>query len=73
MTQCKSIFWINHAFFKNIFQYSFNWVYIFVSNLFMSRKLFMHGSFEILDFYKFISVNMNLRGFCILMLMYNAG
>ena len=33
-----------------------------VSNLFMSRNLFMYGSFEILNFYKVISVNMNLRG-----------
>ena len=60
-------------FFKTFFNILFNCVYIFVSNLFMSRNLFIYGSLEILNFYKFISVNMNLRGFCIFMLMYNAG
>ena len=62
-----------HHFSKNFFSILFNCVYIFVSNLFMSRNLFIYGSLEILNFYKFISVNMNLRGFCIFMLMYNAG
>ena len=57
---------------KIFFNILFNFVYIFVSNLFMSRNLLTNGSFEILNFYKFISVNMNLRGFCIFMLMYNA-
>ena len=56
---------------KIFFNILFTCVYIFVSNLFMSRNLFMYGSFEILYFYKVISVNMNLRGFFIFILMYN--
>ena len=55
------------------FSILFNCVYIFVSNLFMTKNLIMYGSFEIFSFYEVISVNMNLRGFCIFMLMYNAG
>ena len=58
---------------KNFFSILFSCVYIFVSNLFMSRNVFMYGSFEILNFYISISANMNLRGFCIFMLMHNAG
>ena len=57
---------------KILFSILFNCVDIFVSNSFMSRNLIMDGSFEILSFYKVISVNMNLRGFCIFMLMDNA-
>ena len=56
---------------KILFSILFNCVYIFVSNLFMSRNLIMYGSFDILSFYKVISVNMNLRGFCIFMLTQN--
>ena len=58
---------------KTLLNILFNCVYIFVSNLFMSRNLIMYGSYEILSFYKVISVNMNLRGFCQFMLMHNAG
>ena len=57
---------------KILFNILFNCIGIFVLNLFMSRNLIMYGSFEILSFYIVILVNMNLRGFFIFMLMYNA-
>ena len=46
--------------------------YVYLRQIYKSRNLFMYGSFEIYNFYKFISVKVNLRWFFIFMLMYNA-
>ena len=59
--------------FQKYFSIFFLNVFIYLCQVYLSSILFIYDSFEILNFYKFISVNMNLGGFCIFMLMYNAG
>ena len=57
--------------FQKYFSIFFLIVFLYLCQIYLSRNLIMYGSFEILSFYKVISVNMNVRGFCIFMLTQN--
>ena len=54
------------------FDILFVYVYICLTNLFMSRYSFMYGTVEIAD-KLIVSVNFNLRGLFIFMVISNAG